>query len=507
MSERRWLKGPLTALGVALAVTLGPMGGASAQAPSPAAIDGVGAIERALAAHPGYRASAIEVRRAREHLRGETYRWVPVLHLEGNVNVGNTPSLQANQSVAFPYSEAIQLIAEIQQPFDTGTSLALRATGSRRFSRSVFSFMAGSDPFTFTLGPGYGFDLTLTATQSFLRGFGSDVGRAEQHNAEAALRTAQAARDRRATELVRDTLQAYSELWYAEQSVVINTGARDLAARQRDEARERLEVGVISAADTLAFATRVAALEEALALSEADRRSKAILLATLLGMPLGSEIHAEGEPPALPAEIADAEAVALAVEGSPQLAELRAQVLMTERAARVAAEPLRPRLDAQAQLGLHGMGYDDAAQPFAQVASFAAFTAIVSLIYEAPLEDARLNAEQERARLSVDVAEQRVAEARATIEQQVMALLQQRTAARRRIELATETVELAAQSVEAERGRLEVGTRTPTALLAAEEEHRNASLRLRRARVDHYTTETALLAFAGRLLDGVSLPE
>jgi outer membrane protein TolC len=155
------------------------------------------------------------VRRARDHYVAETWRWVPVVHLEGGFNVGNTPSLQANQSVAFPYNEQFQLVAEIQQPIDTGTMVALRATGSRRFQRSVFSFMAGMAPVTFNLGPGYGFDLTLTATQSFLRGFGSDVGRAEQRNAEAALAAAEATRDRRATELVRDTLQAYAELWYA----------------------------------------------------------------------------------------------------------------------------------------------------------------------------------------------------------------------------------------------------------------------------------------------------
>ena len=475
--------------------------------PEAAGIDGVEAIERALAAHPGYRATAIEVRRARQHYVAETWRWVPIVHLEGALNVGNTPSLQANQSVAFPYSEQFNLVAEIQQPLDTGTMIALRATGSRRFSRSVFSFMPGADPFVFNLGPGYGFDLTLTATQSFLRGFGSDVGRAEQHNAEAALASAEATRNRRATELVRDTLTAYAELWYSEQAVVINGAARDLAQRQVDDAQGRLEVGVISPADTLAFATRVASLEEVLALSEADRRTKAILLATLLGMPLGTEIHATGDPPALPFDVADAEAVTLAVEGSPQLAELRAQVEMARRAARVAAEPLRPRLDAQAQLGLHGMGYDEVGPAFSQVATFAAFTAMVNVIYETPVEDARLHAEEERARLGVDVAEQRVAEAQATIEQQVMGLLQQRNAARRRIELANTTVELAQRSVEAERGRLEVGTRTPTALLAAEEELRSAQLRLRRARVDLYSTEAALLSFVGHLLDGVTLPE
>jgi outer membrane protein TolC len=470
------------------------------------AIDGTSAIERALAAHPGYRATAIEVRRAREHVRAEVARYQLVLHLEGSFNAGNTAAIQFDRSVAFPYGENLALAAELQAPLDTGTLLAVRATGSRSFRRQVFSFQAGMAPITAEIGPGYGLDLTLTVTQPFLRGFGTGVGRAELRNAEVALAGAEATRARRATELVRDTLQAYAELWYAEQAVTIDHAAHELAVRQRDDATARIEVGVLSRADTLALATRVASLEEVIAVAEADRRSRAILLATLLGMPLGSEVHATAAPPPLPFQPTDAEAVALATADSPLLAELRTQADAARRGAELASEPLRPRLDAQAQVGLHGVGYDDVPEAFGQVGRFAAFTAMVGLVYETPLDDTRLHAEEERARLSVDVAEQRYEEARMTIEQQVMTLLLQRAAARRRIELATQTVELARETVEAERSRLELGTRTPTALLTAQEDLRAAELRVSRARVDLYATETALLSFVGRLLDEVDLP-
>lgn len=467
-------------------------------------LDGHEAIEAALAAHPGYRATAIEVRRAREHLRAETARFAPVLHLEGNLNVGNTPSLTLS-GVAFPYNETVSLAAEVQQSLDTGMLLALRATGSRQFRRTVI-IIPGTGTQTYPIGPGYGLDVTLTATQPFLRGFGDTVTRAEEHNAEVALEQAEATRDRRATELVRDTLQAYAELWYAEQAIAIDASARDLAVRQRDEAQARVEVGVSAPPDVLAFATRVASLEEALAVADADRRSRAILLATLLGLPLGTEVHAGSPPPRLPSRVAETEAVARAVADAPQLVELRTQVEAARRAAQVATEPLRARLDAQAQVGLHGLGYDDVPEAFAQVGTFAAFTATVGLVYEGPLDDTRRTAEEERARLAVDVAEQRLAEARATLEQQVSALVLQRAAAQRRLELAEQTVELARRTAEAEAGRVEVGTRTPTALLAAQEELRSAELRRTRALVDLYAAETSLLAYAGALLDDVTLP-
>jgi outer membrane protein TolC len=494
-------------LGASVLVSLGASSAMAQEDTRPASarsLNGPDAIEAALAAHPGYRATLVEVRRARAHLRAEGARYVPTLHLEGGFQVGNTPSL-TQTDVAFPYNESVNLAAEVNHTFDTGTNLAFRATGSRSFRRVVINIPGMSAVIPF--GPGYGLDVTLTVTQPFLRGFGTNVGNAELRNAEAALVQAESTRSRRANELVRDTLQAYAELWYAEQAVVIDASSRDLAVRQRADAQGRIEVGVMSPADALSLATRVASLEELLAVAEADRRSRAMLLATLLGLPLGTELHATDDPPLLGFSVPDDRAVALAVADSPALEELRAQVEAAQIAARLAGEPLRPRLDAQGQVGIHGMGYDDVPEAFGQVGRLAAVTATVNLIYETPLEDTRLHAEEERAQLGVDAAQQRLEEVRATIEQQVMGYLEQRRAARRRIELAQQTVELARQSVEAERGRIETGTHIATMLLAQEEELRSAELRLRRARVDLYNTETLLLSFVGRLLDEVDLPE
>ena len=494
-------------LGAALMVSLGFLSASPAMAQEETrstSLNGPAAIEAALAAHPGYRATAVEVRRARAYLRAEGARYVPTLHLEGGLQIGNTPTL-TQTGVAFPYNEGVNLAAEVNHTFDTGTNLAFRATGTRSFRRVVINIPGMSQVIPF--GPGYGLDVTLTVTQPFLRGFGSDVGSAELRNAEAALSQAESTRGRRANELVRDTLQAYAELWYAEQAVLIDASSRDLAVRQREDAQGRIEVGVMSPADALSLATRVASLEEVLAVAEADRRSRAMLLATLLGLPLGTELHATDDPPAFSFTVSDDRAVALAVADSPALEELRAQVAAAQIAARLAGEPLRARLDAQGQVGIHGMGYDDVPDAFGQVGRFAAVTATVNLIYETPLDDTRLHAEEERAQLGVDAAQQRLEELQATIEQQVMSYLEQRRAALRRIELAEQTVGLAGQSVEAERGRIETGTHIATMLLAQEEELRSAELRARRARVDLYNTETALLSFVGRLLDEVDLPE
>ncbi len=484
-------------------------------------LDPQAAIEEALAAYPGYQAAAIQVRRSRDHVRAEEARYQLVLHLEGNGTVGSTPVISGSfnlmttppslmTSVIIPYSERVNVIAELQRSFDTGTLVALRTTGYRQFARQPTS--SGTTQ-QFGFGPGYGLDVSLTVTQPFLRGFGATVGAADLRQARIDLTRVEAARDQRASELVRDVLAAYAQLWYAQESVRIDAASRDLAQRQRDEATARIEVGVLAPADVLAFSTRVASMEEVLALAEADRRSRQLALATLLGhgdasatLDSGATVVA-GEPASVSFPASEADAVRIALAQAPQLDQLRAQVDLAREAARIATQAIQPRLDAQAQVAFHGLGLDDVGQAFQQVGTFAAVSAMFSLIYETPLEDTRLHAEEERANLAIDAAEAAVREAELTITQQVQDLLLTRRAARRRIELAEETVELAHRTVEAAQGRIDIGTAQVALLLDAEEQERAAQLRLGRARVDLVVAESSLASLTGRLLDDVTLPE
>lgn len=466
-------------------------------------VDGPRAVHDALARHPGFLATTLERRRAEQHVRAELARYSLNLHLEGNLNVGQTPSLTVG-NVILPYNESINVVAELNRTFDFGTTVALRATGSRLFRRVN---VIPTSPMVVAVGPGYGLDVALTITQPFLRGLGDQVGQAELRQARASLDQTTAARLRRANELVRDTLVSYAELWYAEESVTINHSARELAARERDETHERVAIGVLAATDELAFATRVASMEEAVALAEADRRSRALVLAALLGVPADTDVHAEATPPSVGIPVTDEAAVPRAMAESPQLAELQAQLEAARRASEVASEPLRPRLDAQAQLAVHGLGYDDVGQAFSQVGTFGAFTALVGLVYEGPLDDTQLREESERAALAIDVVEARIREAELTLEQEVRTLLETRRAARRRIELATETVSLAERTVEAERERVSIGSSTTTSRLRAEDDLRSAQLRLRRAQVDLITADVRLASYTEALLVGVELPD
>ncbi|MDW8245874.1 MAG: TolC family protein [Sandaracinaceae bacterium] len=468
--------------------------------------DGRRAIEEALLAHPGYRAALLEFQRAKERVRAEAARYVPSLRAESAFQLGNTPSLQFDRSVAFPYSESLFLSGELLIPFDTGTALSLRLRSGRFFRRQAFSFQMGMPPIVAELGPGYTLELGLALSQSLLRGFGSEAGRAELRQAEAALSATHAARLRRANELIRDTLIAYAELWFAQARLESEKKSLEAMRERLSQSEEQVALGRIAPADTLILETQCAAAEERVVMAESERRIRAMALSALVGLPPGAELWAEDPPPRWLEPLEEKEAIER-IANSPLLLELHAQSIQAQRLAETTKEALRPRLDARAEVGLAGAGYDDFGQAFEQLAKAQAFSATLGLVYEGPLDDTRLEAERHRAELAWEAAESRLAEARVTLEQETLAWLERRKNAKKRLELAHKTRLLAEQALDHERDRMELGVRTPIALLMAEEELRGALLRENRAETDLYIAEVMLWALSGCLLDGLSFSE
>jgi outer membrane protein TolC len=449
------------------------------------------AVRRALEQDPTLHAAAIEARRAQLLVESEEARYQLVLRLDGTVNLGSTPSLTVG-NVIYPYSESVNLGAELERAFPWGMVVTLGVDATRTFRRAdVIPTM----PTVVAIGPGYGLDVTLEVVQPLLRGFGDEVGEAELRNARADHARADLSHERAASDLMRDVLLAYWELFQAEGALEVERQARELAARRHEEARIRVELGALETADALALATSLATAEESLSTARAAVSERALELGRLTGVGYAAM---DGAP--APPLSTSSDAVALAFAHSPELAVLEAEVETARVAARTAAEALRPRLDLSASLGVHGLGYDDLGQTFGTLGTFTAVTGMVSLTYETPLEDTRLHRTEERAALAVDAAEERVRAARARIEAEVRRALSSEESAARRLELAEETVTIATQLFEAEEGRRELGSTTTLSVLDAEEQLRRAQLRAVRARTDLARARITTRALTGELL-------
>ena len=465
------------------------------------AIDEDIAVARALEGNPSLRAALIEHQRALRAIRGEEARYGFTLQLDGQLTIGDTPTLSRSAMgglIVSTYSEQVALGAELERIFEWGMLATARLQGGRTFRRGIF--VPGMDPIS--VGPGYTVDLVLTVTQPFLRGFGDRNGLAQLRALRVERDRTEASRVRQASSLVRDVRTAYWELWYARASLDVQRAALEVAQQHEADARARLELGGIAAADVLAFATRVASLTEAVVAAEADLARRSTELSRQLGgeagIAVGSLEPGTEAPPAIsPRAAAELEA---AIANAPEVREAEAQVAAAREAARVAGSALEPRLDAQGQLAMHGMGYDDVGAAFGQWATFGAVTGLVSLVFEAPLDDTQHRMEVERAELAVDAAEAQLEAARSQVLASVRTLLDQHAAAQRRLELARSTVSLAEQLLEAERGRYELGARVASGVLDAETELRSARLRELRARVDLMSAELAVQHALGELV-------
>jgi outer membrane protein TolC len=198
---------------------------------------------------------------------------------------------------------------------------------------------------------------------------------------------------------------------------------------------------------------------------------------------------------------ADAEVELLAE--SRALREAKAQVERARLEAKTAADPLRSRLDFDSYVQVQGVGNgnDDIGNPVSRYGTDPAVSAFVSLTYEQPLDSRQHRAAAARARLSVEVAEQRLRELQNQELTQLHAALSRHEMQRARIDLTRETVRIAEQQLAAQEARFVSGSTTPLAVIEAEDGVRTARLRVARAQADLELSTLAIEHATGRLLE------
>lgn len=383
---------------------------------------------------------------------------------------------------------------------DVGTVLSLDLSSGASW-RTI-----NRDPSTttsFTIGPNYTGQLLLDARQPILRGAGRDVVLAAEREAEANERQSALERDAQASSLVRDVLVAYWELWYAERALEVQREAVVLSTRQADEARQRVELGTLAAADALRFASELASLRESERAAASTRRQRAVELGRLLG--------GDGEPttdsadPAAPQLAELASLVTAAASRAPEILALEAAVEAARQRTLSSRNAARARLDFVASAGLVTLWADDALPGIQLPDGRPGFVATGGLELELPVGSSAADAQRDRAELQLEAAEARLLAGRQSLAAAIASAHEQAADARDRIALATEAASIAEQLAEAERGRLELGTTTPADLLSAQQSAREAALRRLRTAVDAVTNARRLEDAAGTLIERFSV--
>jgi outer membrane protein TolC len=463
------------------------------------------AVTLAARNNPGLRAALLQLRSAQLEVEGEEDRYAPLLTIDAGLTHTESPFLIMDGTAVSNANDAQAGVAASKH-LPWGTDLKLRLGGSWQLSSgdALFSSVTGVRR---ELGPGYGLNARLSLAQPLLRGAGRDVNEAALHAARARRSSAERSRERVASELLRDVLIAYWELWAANAAIGIEEQSRALAEQQRDEARARVATGSLAPTAVLTFETQVATRAESVLAARTELEARRAELSRRIGLPRATTVAYEPSEPAPPppGPVPEA-AVERALTESALVRERAAAVELAEVQARTASDPLRPRFDLEAYVQAEGLGNDDVGAAATGLAELDAVSAHIGLIYETPLTGTRRETEAARARLGGEIAREELRAAQQSVASEVQVALAQLSAGRERLALAEHTAQIAEQQLRAEQARLASGASTPLAVVLAENELRAARLRVARARVDWAVAGLTLEHLTGRLLARHTLP-
>jgi outer membrane protein len=463
-----------------------------------------GAIAQTLKSNPGLQATLVDYQRAQARLRGERARYGFSLILDGNASTGKTPELTIADPV-LPKQQQLGAGTQLTRTLPYGTTLSLRFDFARRL-RSVPFFTPSPTGMPMArlieVGPGYYYDGTLSFTQALLRGSGTRVGQLELRAARLDVERWNTARERAASELLQNVVQAYWELWYAQAAFRIEGAGLELAQQQRRSAALRAEAGAIARVDVLRFGTRAASLEEQRSQGEQLVLRRTLELARLTGVELKSSAPlqiADDEPPALAGPRGDDLQRALSL--SPALQEARAQRAVSSERNEVAGEALRSRLDASGQVGVHGLGDHSLSDGAQQLSSFKAVTALITVSYEMALNGTRRRMERKQAQLEVAAQDLRIEELEREIASEVLRLGEEDRGLLEQLALARQTAAIGVELARAAQERYEQGALTALDVVLAQQDAQESELRVARLQVDLVRSRVRRMHLTGTLTE------
>jgi len=215
----------------------------------------------------------------------------------------------------------------------------------------------------------------------------------------------------------------------------------------------------------------------------------------------GPDLRSADIPPDVNVDDSSTQAVDDALAASFELKRLQAELQLAQYQAKIAGDSLRPSLNLDASLSAQGLGNRAVFPAFEQFGQMDAVSAQVGLTFETPITSSRKSAQIQSALLAAHITEKQIESERQQLRTDVQSAIARRNAAKSRYELAQVTEKVAGQLAEGQRGKFLAGTALAIEVQKADDSHRQAQLRVQRARVDLVEGELDLLHLRGKLLE------
>jgi outer membrane protein TolC len=387
---------------------------------------------------------------------------------------------------------------EISKTFSTGTALSASAAVNGTISSLYTDQYAGN--------------ISMTLTQSLLRGFGRGANLASLRKAKIDVEISRAELRAVAENLVAQVETAYWNLYLAKEEISIQQESLDLALRQLDESNERVAVGKLAEIELAAVHAAAASRREAL-IDAKSRYEKARLQFLFLLNPRGPDMWSMNpvttDTPFVPGDAMDSVTIheQLGLKYRSDLAQARLALEKGALDVQQTKNGLLPRLDFFISYGrsTYAESFSDALpdpqSPFDDLSA--------GLYFNMPISNREAKAKYRKSLHTREQKELSVGNMEKLVVLDVRSAYVEAVKSRQLIEATRVTRELQQLNMEAELEKFRVGKSTNFLVLTAQSIFTAGKLDEARAMVDYLNALIDLYRMQGTLLErrGIESPE
>jgi outer membrane protein TolC len=419
----------------------------------------------------------------------------PQLTVTGTRTRNDNGSTNLLPSSSSTFSE---LRAGLSQQLYTGTTLSASSVLDR----------SASNPSVAALNPAYTADITLSARQSLLRGFGTAANRAGVHRAEIGFQRANLDFKTAVLVVILNTETAYYNLAFAREQLSVFNTSFALANRLFDEAKTRRDTGVATDLDVLSAQVGVANARRNVVLAEQAAKDKQDALLALIGQfELDSAVGIVRFPDVGNFTPVLASSLLQAKQNQPDYLSSVAAIDQYKLDLVVAKDAARPDLSVGAALGLNGTR-GSGSDAFSDALSRQNHSWQVDFSFSYPLGQVSDRARYRQTLATLNREEVHLHQIEQNIEVNVRTAVRSVETNVESVKIAALSSELSQRQYELEKARFDAGLSTTYRVLQAQTDLDTARVNELQARVTLNTAIAALHRIEGSSLQrySVTLP-
>jgi outer membrane protein TolC len=435
-----------------------------------------------------------------------------LFNADGGVNYAESPATNELQGAELSVERGRMLNLYLSKAIPTGGSFSLGWTNTRSETNSTFYF----------LNPAYNSGLLFSLSQSLLRGFGTDVNRAQIEVARRNRDISQVQFERVVIATVQAVESAYWNLIFAIDDLKVKQHSLRLAQDLLDQTRTRVRIGTSAPIDIVQSEATVASREVDIIVAENQVDNAADLLKDLMGFENLDDWNSKIVPTdALEVTTATmdlGESIAEALKRRPDLRQLELQTEINQINVLTARNATLPQLNLGVTFGFSGVGGTQTitdpntgqvietipggwSDPLSQILNRDYQQWSAGLIFSLPLENTTAKANLAQQRFALSAAKQDTALAQQRIILEVRNAVRVLDASAKAILAAVKSRELAERNLDAEQKKFANGMSTAFQVVKIQDDLASAQASELQARVTYRQAEATYRTAVGTMLD------